>query len=809
MELDGVRAASTAPGSFKSPDVSRSLLARVAKWAAISSRNVVIRIMGCARRPGTAEEPWFDWSCQDAFSLFLGALIAIAVCYPFLGGGRLYLLDWVLGPHAALPATSFYGLSGGLVAGLPFQLVTAVLGRVLGSAATWLIVMAFFPISALGVARLADIGWGSAGAASASGADRVDAWRGALVTRGLRRSTATLLYCVNPFVFDRLFAGQVAFLLGYALVPYAVASLVRSRRASGAARFAPALWIAAAAGCAIHYVWISGVLLVGALGACRFAKRAVLWILGVGAVLVAMTVYVLIPVLGHRLPVTVGQRSLDAFRTIGDPHLGLFVNVAGLYGFWRIGPVLAKDVVTGWPFILLAILIVVVLGARAGLRSTKGVTITARRTSGDGGRVAGVGVGDRADSPVADRRMLAVMLGIAGIAGYFLALGSQGPTGAIYSWAYFHLPFFDTMREPQKFSSLLALSYSVFFAWGVEELVAQARSMRGRAMVAALALALPIAYTPTLFGGLDGQVHSSYMPSSWSRANAIMGTGQGKVLFLPWHLYLSFPFTHGMIISNPAPGSFTREVISGDNIQLPGVPTNSTSRRSAFLQYTFADGSEVHSFGHLVAPLGVRWIILSKTVDWRGYQWLNDQSDLSRVLNTRSLEMWRNDASVVTGERTTALPSNRSPSSWPQLLARHYGPSPSGSRLASEATGLDGRTVGHRPPAVVRRSPVDYTVPAGAGSWVVLPEPYQPGWRSSRGRAVELARGNMAAPVGKGRAEVNYGPWGWVLVGYAASGGAFFVLLALVIASAATRRRRGLRSGDRVLEPSDRSEPNP
>ncbi|MHB8289373.1 MAG: hypothetical protein ACYDEY_09085 [Acidimicrobiales bacterium] len=746
------------------------------------------RVVRAARRffvfgppggPYAAEKPWSSWGRQDVVSAILGTLIAVAVCYPFIGGGRLYLLDWVLGPHPALPNSSFYGLNGGLVAGLPFQLVTAALGRALGSVATWLIVMAFFPIAAVGISRLADIGWVEIHSRPGDPSGLGGRSPAAAV---VRRSAAALLYCVNPFVFDRLFAGQIAFLLGYALVPYATASLVRARRVKGVRSLAPALWIAAAVGCAVHYTWICGLLLVGALASCRFTKQAWIWILSVGAALVVMSIYVLVPVLGHQLPVTVGQRNFEAFRTTGDPHLGLFVNVAGLYGFWRVGPVLAKYVVTGWPFILLAILIVVAVGVREGLRRN------GFEVNGGGTRGIGDDAGEGGTVLKDDRRALAVILLVAGVAGYFLAMGSQGPTGAVFSWAYFHLPFFDTMREPEKFSSLLALGYSVFFAWGVEHLVMQARAFSGRVVVSVLALALPLAYTPTLFGGLDGQVAVSHPPASWTHANAVMGAGEGKLLFLPWHLYLSFPFTHGMIISNPAPGSFTRDVISGDNIQLPGVPSNSTSRRSAFLQYVLENGSAIHSFGHLVAPLGVRWIALAKTVDWRGYRWLNHQSDLTKVLDTRSLDLWRNDASVYAGRRLARAPERTSTSAWPGILARYYGATPQRShpRKRSRFSGTahsEAHALAHKV------SQVAFEVGPGRGSWIELSQPYEPGWKSPEGGAVELADGNLAVPAGRGATVVRYGPWQWIMAGYAVSGGTFILILASIIGTGVWERR--------------------
>src|SRR6202044_358457 len=126
-----------------------------------------------------------------------------------------------------------------------------------------------------------------------------------------------------------------------------------------------------------------------------------------------------------------------------------------------------KDVVTGWPFLLLAILFVAIVGAVVRLRGDRGASAT------EGG-----------DRP--SRRAPAALL-LIGIAGYFLALGDQGPTGALFRWAYFHVPFFDVMEEPQKFLMLTALAYAVFFGWGVQRLTRSVERFRldGRTVGAA------------------------------------------------------------------------------------------------------------------------------------------------------------------------------------------------------------------------------------------------------------------------------------------------------------------------------------
>ena len=107
------------------------------------------------------------------------------------------------------------------------------------------------------------------------------------------------------------------------------------------------------------------------------------------------------------------------------------------------------------------------------------------------------------------------MLLLVGTAGHFLALGSQGPTGPLFRWAYFNVPFFQVMREPQKFLVLSALAYAVFFGWGVERLARSVASAKRATVAAGVAgVALPLLYCPTIFWGLAGQISPSTVPPS-------------------------------------------------------------------------------------------------------------------------------------------------------------------------------------------------------------------------------------------------------------------------------------------------------
>jgi len=94
------------------------------------------------------------------------------------------------------------------------------------------------------------------------------------------------------------------------------------------------------------------------------------------------------------------------------------VNVAGLYGFFRPAPTEPKNLFSRWPAVLAALVLIVAVGYVAVLCDA------ARRRDG-----------------------LAMLA--AGVAGYFLALGNQGPTGGLFRLAYEQVPGFVIMREPR------------------------------------------------------------------------------------------------------------------------------------------------------------------------------------------------------------------------------------------------------------------------------------------------------------------------------------------------------------------------
>jgi hypothetical protein len=682
---------------------------------------------------------------------------------PVAGRGWLLILDWVHGPNHVQPLGTWgFGFPTG-----PVPALVAFLEGVLhGPTVPFLVIALCFPLAAWGMARLVP---------------------GGVVAR----AAGALLYTINPFVFERLGSGQVFVLLSYALLPFLVrALLVSERQPPGLRRLGGAVWLAVIAAPAIHFAWIGGLVLL-VIVAWRHRFATLRWGVELLVVTALLDAYLLGPILyGGRSATGLagGSADLAAFRTAGDQHWGLFVNVAGLYGFWRQGFLtLPKDHLPGWPLLLLALL----LRAAVGLDPA--------------GRADGASGPDGAIGP--DGRTMVGVLVVAGALSYLLALGDQGPTGSVFRLLYDHLPGFAVLREPEKFVSVLAVTYAVGFGLGVEAVTQRLARGGSRRALAVVLVLVPLAYTPTVFDGLGGQLRPSGYPSSWAAANRMMGSGPGQILFLPWHEYLAFPFTHGQVVANPAGSYFTRTVISGDNEQVGQLESDSTSPRSAYLESLFARGPQLHEFGHLVAQLGVRYIVLADTDDAADYTWVGHQSDLQEVFDRGGLQVWRDPWALPQGARLTATMRVPTLGTYIRRAQREdllgtavfVGPARSPAPTAGTApagTGTGGAGLAGRPAPVddVRRvSPVAYHVGRGPPGWVLLPVASDSAWRLDGRSATPLADGVVALPGTGAGGRAAYTGWIAEQIGYAISG---VTLVLLGVGGLAARRRRTDRAAD-------------
>lgn len=507
--------------------------------------------------------------------------VALLIFLPVLGPGYVLIEDMVFTPYPPplTPGDTF----------LPLFAIFHVVATILPM---WLIQKVLL----LGIIVVA--GCGAYHLAECNGA------------RGWTRHYAGLLYTVNPLVYERLMYGQWNILFAYALLPWAMLLLISARHASFSWQQSIGfgfLW-AAMLSVDTHMIFIFGLMLalvsliVGLSRQWRHMRNLI-----IAAVTCALlSTYWVVPALmkTSTLATQVSQLSVQdmvLYSTVPDPHLGLIINLLAGYGFWaeRGGRfMLPKAQMPLWWLFTFAIIALTIWGAVRCL-------------------------GNRSRRPT-------TVLCLGGMLGLTLALGVSAPgIDRVVVWLASHVPLYRSMRDSAKWLELLMLMYAILGAIGLsssgESDVAhnwtRARALSRKIQRGLPAfLVVPVLTVPTLLWGAQGQLHTAQYPVSWLTVRhelASRPAGQEETLFLPWHLYLSFPFTRS-VMGNPA-SLFFPHTISGDNLEFGTYSTSQSSRSTEIADAFVNHPSGIHAAA-LISHYHFCTILLAKTVDWHRYE---------------------------------------------------------------------------------------------------------------------------------------------------------------------------------------------
>ena len=631
----------------------------------------------------------------------LGLILAALVCAPFFRGGWLLLLDWVVGPHTPILGPTFYGLNGGINGDLLLWIVTTSLVHLFGSSMTWMPIFVFFPLATVSMATLV---------------------KGNMVAK----LSAGLFFAMNPFVISRIYVGQIAVIYGYLLLPLLFNSCYHWMTEEQPKSRRVALFLTLMIAVDVHYAWIGGlVIAAGIIVGFTKSREFRFSVLRLPFILVILNIYLIIPVLGHQLSVDpkFNNTLLEAFKTRPDPHLGLLINTLGLYGFWRPMPETSKSLVSGWPLLLLAILI-----------------------------VSGYGLWNLWKSD----KKLASFFSVAFALGLVSALGSQGPTGWIFRWAYDTIPSFSMMREPEKFSAIVATVLSVALGYGMGKLWSSQNSKKLSAAVLCTGFVMIIAYDPIAFWGIHDQLATSELPSSWSLAAEATQRASGYTLVLPWDLYLAFPVTDHRVVGNPGPAFLPGNIISGDNIEMDNVYSTSTSQRSSYIQQVLSSLEKTDRLGSLLAPLGIQYIVIFKTYATGNLDWVNKQVDLSVISHTSSEITLQNDAYVGIAQHIARPFSG----TFSQILKNPRTWADPGVKVnASQSTNV----------SQVKEGTTEIHVSTPVLGWLNVAIPYSNGWNSASGPPEEDLFGTLVIHTNQNTLTLQFNRWIWVGFGYAFS----------------------------------------
>jgi len=260
----------------------------------------------------------------------VGAAVALAVLGPALGPGAVLTLDAAFVGRIPVPA-GMWGLGPELPRRVPLGLVLSWASAAgLGARAGTLLLGAALAVAFVGAARLVgDIGWPT-------------------------RLASGLVYALSPLLLTRMGAGQWTAVVPFALLPWALPTLLRpGQRPSRTFLWAAALGATGSVGGTL-------VALVVVVGVVAERTRAALE--GVASAALAQLPWV-VPALIVGVG-SAGHTGASLFATRAGGPFGAASLLAG-HGFWRAPTQVGGDGTVGTALVGVGLLALALLGARA------------------------------------------------------------------------------------------------------------------------------------------------------------------------------------------------------------------------------------------------------------------------------------------------------------------------------------------------------------------------------------------------------------------------------------------------------------
>ncbi len=440
---------------------------------------------------------------------------------------------------------------------------------------------------------------------------------------------AGILYMLNPYTYIRILTGQWFVLFSYAMLPLALKSFIEFLEKKERKKMVEFVFLLTLIGFNAHMLAIALLAMIiifsfwlGRRRDTEAAKGVVI----ASILFILLNAYWLIPLATAKdtLISSFGNQDLEAFAPRIESISSLFT-LASMYGFWRAGYIYAKSFLPFWQVLFILILFLAVHGFTSYYRDKK-IEIYVKSFAATA------------------------------IIGLILAAGIGGPFSEIFRWLFDHIPLIKGMRDSHKFVTLLVLAYAYLGALGVENISTKIKMWNGKTnhtaiIVVAIALAIPLIYSFTFFNGFAGQIKSSDYPKDWYEINEFLNSDEQdfKVLFFPWHQYMSFHWVSNedKRIANPAQHFFDKGVISGINVEMGGIYRQLYSSDQLYIDFLLQEKENVTSFGNLIAPLNIKYVLLTKEIDYKKYFFLFNQSDLELVKETENFYVFKNKHEVA------------------------------------------------------------------------------------------------------------------------------------------------------------------
>ncbi|ENN96223.1 hypothetical protein J422_03463 [Methanocaldococcus villosus KIN24-T80] len=435
---------------------------------------------------------------------------------------------------------------------------------------------------------------------------------------------AGLLYMINPYTYIRIVVGHWLILFAYAILPLAIKyfiELLNKKKLKSIIKFSLITTLVAFNA---HTLFIAFLIFLIVLAFYIYKNKSLEILKPIilsSIIFLILNTYWLIPTItAEKQSIVVNISKADLY--VFAPHIESFsalFTLASMHGFWRPAYIYAKDFLPFWPILFIFILFLAVHGFTSYCNNKKlGIYVKA--------------------------------FTLIWFIGLILASGILSPFSEIFEFLFNHILLFKGMRDTHKFVTMLCLSYSFLGALGLAEIEKSLKNKKPiikNALILAILL-IPLIYSFTFFNGFAHQIKPTDFPKDWYEVNEFLNKDKDdfRVLFFPWHLYMDFHWVPNKDkrIANPAPYFFDKEVISAKNIEVPGIYRQVYTPYQVYIDNLLSKKDKIKNFGHLVTPLGIKYILLTKEADYKNYFFLFNQSDLKLIMETKNFYVFKNEA---------------------------------------------------------------------------------------------------------------------------------------------------------------------
>jgi hypothetical protein len=181
-------------------------------------------------------------------------------------------------------------------------------------------------------------------------------------------------------------------------------------------------------------------------------------------------------------------------------------------------------------------------------------------------------------------------------------------------------------------------------------------------------------------------------------------------------------------VANPAQYFFDKQIISGKNIEIGGIYRQINTPEQLYIDFLLRNRDKITNLGELLAPLNIRYVLLTKEADYKNYFFLFNKTDLEMVKETENFYVFRNKHEVAKIYEVDDVVYIKD---WSELLERSKNEDITtklyviGNRSDNSSAESEKRTLEYE-----KKSPVRYVLKEKPSSgYIVFTEPYTEHWR--------------------------------------------------------------------------------